>query len=163
ALQPGNARVIDPAEAPLFPYKPNIPLACTLGLMGGMFLGLVWVSIRDKGEVNVECPGQAQTVLQASELGVVPSARLDPYLNGGHRERRALAQAAAEMRGGGIKTGFETAAWFCKSSLVAESVRSIRTSLLARPGMPGTPSMAVVTSLTPGQGKTSIVSNLGIA
>jgi receptor protein-tyrosine kinase len=53
--------------------------------------------------------------------------------------------------------------WFHKSSLTAESIRSIRTSLLARQEMGQPLQVLVVTSLHPGHGKTSLVSNLGIA
>jgi len=164
AMQPSNTRVIDPAEPPLYPYKPNIPLMTVFGLMGGTFLGLVWVGIRDKGEINIEFPGQTNTVLQTNELGVIPSARLDPYLKNGVSRRQLAApgrQSDADSHSA-LRKRMETATWFCKSSLTAESVRSIRTSLLANQPDGGSQVM-VITSLNPGHGKTSTVSNLGIA
>lgn len=162
ALQPSNIRVVDPAEAPSYPYKPNVALMTMFGLMGGTFLGLVWVGVRDKGDVNVEYPGQTNTVLQANELGVVPSARLDPYLTA--KRTRQLPAASAELEeASALHKRVETAMWFCKSSLVAESVRSIRTSMLSRQNRGHAPQAVVVTSLNPGHGKTSMVSNLGIA
>ena len=165
AMQPSNVRVVDPAEAPSYPYKPKAALITVFGVLGGVFMGLVWVGVRDKGDINVEYPGQTQTVLRAHELGVVPSARLDPYI-GGKRSRQLLGSpektSAGNVADDGLNYRFETAMWFCKSSLVAESIRSIRTSLLSRHGNEGC-DVFLVTSLTPGQGKTSLVSNLGIA
>ncbi len=159
AMQTSNVRIIDPAETPLLPYKPNVPLNTAFGLMGGLFLGLVWVGIKDKGEINVEYPGQTTTVLQSNELGVIPSARLDPYLKSG--SARQLPSAAANDHN--LHKQLETAMWFCKSSLVAESIRSIRTSMLAQEKSGSPTKVAVITSLNPGHGKTSTVSNLGIA
>jgi succinoglycan biosynthesis transport protein ExoP len=165
AIQPSNIRVIDPAEPPSFPYKPNVALISTFGVLGGLFMGLVWVGVRDKGDIHVEYPGQTQAVLRAHELGVVPSARLDPYISGGKRPKEL--QGVRGVRDNGMPLAlhkrFETAMWFCKSSLVAESIRSIRTSMLSAQGVAGSSRVSVFTSLAPGHGKTSIVSNLGIA
>ncbi|MDP9170622.1 MAG: polysaccharide biosynthesis tyrosine autokinase, partial [Acidobacteriota bacterium] len=164
AMQPSNTRVIDPAEAPSFPYKPNVPLMTAFGLMGGAFLGLVWVGVRDKGEVNVAYPGQTNMLLQANELGVVPSARLDPYLSVNRKkELPGSVSAPAGDKTSTLHKRMETAMWFCKSSLTAESVRSIRTSLVAKEQGGQSIQVVVITSLNPGHGKTSMVSNLGIA
>jgi succinoglycan biosynthesis transport protein ExoP len=164
AIQPSNVRVIDPAEAPSYPYKPNVALITTFGIMGGLFMGLVWVGVRDKGEINIEYPGQTQAVLQANELGVVPSARLDPYI--GKKRLREVPSPLGALGSPSSTTlhkRFETAMWFCKSSLVAESIRSIRTSMLSAQGNSEGSRITLFTSLGPGHGKTSIVSNLGIA
>jgi capsular exopolysaccharide synthesis family protein len=153
AMQLSNVRVVDPAEPPEFPSKPNVPLITAFGIMGGLFFGLVWVGMRDKGEVNIEYPGQVNHILQADELGVVPAARLDPYL----KRKRGVPRL-----GPVTSPAVETATWFFKSSVVAESVRSIRTSLLS-PREGETVRTILLTSLNPGHGKTSLVSNLGIA
>jgi capsular exopolysaccharide synthesis family protein len=120
--------------------------------------------VRDKGEINIEYPGQTQAVLQANELGVVPSARLDPYIG---KKRLAEVRSLGAPEGTSPPTTlhkrFETAMWFCKSSLVAESIRSIRTSMLSAQGNSEGSRITLFTSLAPGHGKTSIVSNLGIA
>jgi len=163
AMQPSNTRVIDPADPPSFPYKPNVPLMTIFGLMGGTFLGLVWVGARDKGEINVEYPGQTNTVLEANELGVIPSARLDPFLKEGGRNRQLPAPLRTADTALTLRKRMETAMWFCKSSLTAEAVRSIRTSLLAKQQDTMASQVLVITSLNPGHGKTSMVSNLAIA
>lgn len=171
ALQPSNVRVVDPADKPVFPYRPNVPMTTMFGALGSFMLALIWIGIRDKGAVNIDFPGQTKQVLQTPELGVIPAARIDPYL--GRASRHHLAQANTRLPNPGrltlgehelmpLKRTVETATWHCKSSLVAESVRSIRTSVLSgRNTTP--PQIIVITSLMPSHGKTSVVSNLAIA
>ncbi len=161
AMQPNNARVVEPADVPLFPYKPNVPLMTVFGLMGGAFLGVVWVGVRDNGEINVEHPGQTRTVLKALELGVIPSARLDRQLGAGRV--RVLQSASSSGHALALKQQIGMAMSHSRFSLLAESIRSIRTSLLSQRAPGGPLKSIVITSLTPGQGKTSFVSNLGIA
>ncbi len=161
AMQPSNARMVDPADTPRFPWKPNIPLMTFFGTMGGFVLALIWAGVRGGGTMHVERPGQTKLLLEAPELGVIPAAHLDVNLAPG-RANRLLTAADEEKTGALLRKGIETAAWFCKSSLVAESVRSIRTSLLFRQASPAA-RVIVITSLAPSHGKTSLVSNLGIA
>lgn len=162
AMQPSNARLVDPAERPLFPYKPNIPMTTLFGMMGGFMLAVIWAAVRDKGVVHVEYPGQTRQLLQVPELGVVPAARIDPWLTRNRSGRLIGDTDQRKSRSGDAIRCLETANWFYKSSLLAESVRSIRTSLLFGQFTPS-PQVIVVSSLGPAQGKTSLVSNLAIA
>ena len=166
ALQPSNIRIVDPAEKPIFPTKPNVPLTTLFGMLGTFSLALVWAGVRQSREIKVEYPGQTKQALNIPELGVIPAARLDPYLNGAVTGRRRLtASDSGSSSGKDIadpRQSVETASWHHKSSLLAESVRSIRTSMLYGNSM-NAPQVLVVTSLTPAHGKTSFVSNMGIA
>lgn len=166
ALQPSNIRIVDPAETPLFPTKPNVPMTMLFGMLGTFSLALVWVGVRQSSEIKVEYPGQTKQALHIPELGVIPAARLDPYLNGALNNRRRLAGSDSNSSSGreiaDPRVSVETASWHHKSSLLAESVRSIRTSMLYGNSM-NAPQVLVVTSLTPAHGKTSFVSNMGIA
>jgi succinoglycan biosynthesis transport protein ExoP len=160
AMQPGNVRVVDPADKPLFPFRPNVPMMTMFGAMGSFMLALVWIGIRDKGKVNIEYPGQMKQVMHTPELGVIPAARLDPFISG--RQGRLRLSDGKSDGLTVLRKSVETATWHHKSSLVAESVRSIRTSLLY--GQNATDlQIVVVTSLSPAHGKTSVVSNLAIA
>ena len=64
-----------PAQKPLFPSKPNVPMTTLFGMLGSLSLALVWVAIRQNGEVMVEYPGQTRQALNIPELGVIPAAR----------------------------------------------------------------------------------------
>jgi len=168
AMQPSNIRVVDPAQKPLFPSKPNVPMTTLFGMLGSLSLALVWVAIRQNGEVMVEYPGQTRQALNIPELGVIPAARLDPLLAGSAASWRRLPAARANIDTDladqvvAPRSAVETASWHHKSSLLAESVRSIRTSMLYGNGVDA-PKIVVVSSLGPSHGKTSFVSNMGIA
>ena len=63
ALRSANVRVIDPAKAPLRPFKPNLPMNAGAGLMAGLLLGLVSVIIGSKTNGTVQQPGDAEKLL----------------------------------------------------------------------------------------------------
>jgi len=87
------------------------------------------------------------------ELGVIPcghARRLAGYLRGRGEE----AQAA---------TAVELAASGRGRSMLAESFRAVLTSILFSSKNGATPKVLVFTSPNPGEGKTTLVSNLGLA
>jgi len=88
--------------------------------MGGTFLGMIWVGIRDKGEISVEYPGQVRTVLQTQELGVIPSARLDQRLKAGRA--RQLQSVGSTGRALALKQQIGMAMSHSQFSLMAESI-----------------------------------------
>jgi len=127
AIKTSNVRVIDPAEPPAKPYKPNLLLNTGLGAVTGLFLGLVFVSAMEGRERRVRRPGDARLFANARELGVVP------FSSGNHLE----------------------------PDLVAASMHSMLTSLHCPGAAPGGPSILVITSPGPGEGKTTITRQLG--
>jgi capsular exopolysaccharide synthesis family protein len=127
AVRTSNVRVIDPAEPPSKPYKPNLLINTGLGAVTGLFLGLVFVSAMENRDRRVRRPGEARLFSNTRELGVVPFSR------GSHFERE----------------------------LVADSMHSMLTSLQGPGAAPGAPSILTITSPGPGEGKTTIVRQLG--
>ena len=77
AMQASGIRVIDPAVPPGDPYKPNIPRSGMLGLIGGIFVGAVFVTLRERSNRNLQQPGDAAFYLNIPELGVIPTAGTD--------------------------------------------------------------------------------------
>jgi succinoglycan biosynthesis transport protein ExoP len=128
-VQTSNVRMIDVAEPPAKPYKPDILLNVSLGAMTGLFIGLAFVCTRENYNRRVRKPGEASRVSNTPELGVVP-------LNRG-------------------------AVW--ERARVTDSVRSMLTSLVFRGASQGGPRVIVITSPGAGEGKTTIVRNLGNA
>lgn len=140
-----NAAVIQPAEPPLKPYKPdkalNLALALLVGLMGGM--GLAFLA--EYLDSSIKTSEEMERVYRLPSLGVVP------FLSGnGHRattngdRQLALATYTRPM------------------SMLAEAVFHLRTSLmLSMSGRP--PGTILVTSPNPGEGKTTLSVNLASA
>jgi polysaccharide biosynthesis transport protein len=191
AMRASNVRIVDPAEPPLLPYKPSLSMNCILGLLSGLLLGAVFVIARENADSSLQNPGDAALWLSVPELGIVPSAkkelrpRLRVYLsnkrnslgraqglsldqtpatgvhsNGG---ARAVSVTASNNDGGLAAECVELISWQRKPGPVAESFRSLLTSILFSSENGNRPSVLVVTSANPMEGKTTIASNLGIA
>ena len=145
-----NIRLVAAAEPAARPYKPNLLLNLALGTLGGLVLAIGWVLLQEQNTAALHTPGEAGTYLALPELGAIPNdgagtrsaLRLFRSPNGKHRVERAVLEQA--------------------SSCLSESFRNTLASILsARNG--DSPHVLVVTSSRPMEGKTTIVSNLGIA
>lgn len=155
AIRPGNIRVISPAKRPAHPYKPAPVLNASMGLIAGLFLGIVFAFVREHADRSLRVPGEATFYLDVPELATVPSVR---PMRGvvGQTGPRALLQRWRKST-----EPVELVAWQKKPSLLAESMRYACSSLMFA-GQGPKPGLIVVTSPGPGEGKTTLVCNLGI-
>ena len=149
ALFTSNISVVDRAEVPGAPYKPNksqnILLACVAGLLGGVALAFLFEYL----DMNIKDTKEVETLLRVPALGLVPSR----HALQGRRARRALAAADGAP--------FALLAHSEMASVFSEAFRNLRTSLLySTPDHP--PKTILVTSPHPEDGKTSLVTNLAI-
>lgn len=147
-----NIRVIDPATPPSNPYSPDLPLNMAIGLGIGM-IGAVGLVLLRTESGKIKQPGEL-TSAYVPELGVVPSVS------------RGLAIAAGEQNVPATQRDE------VDSLLLRESFRAVLTSILfstqADHGRESRSAHAqsrllVVTSVDMMEGKTTIVTNLGIA
>lgn len=154
-----NIRVVDPARPPARPYKPRMALNLLIGGLGGFVIGMSWVVLRAYGDRTLRGRTEAAHFLELSELGVIPAARIDPILSGRRRLLRGRTSAHGvddDARGSQI----ELASWRRRYSLLAESFGSAAASLRFAAGTQ--PTVVIVTSPGPQDGKTTSVCNLGI-
>jgi polysaccharide biosynthesis transport protein len=181
ALRASNARVVDPANPPPFPFKPNRLLTSALGLVGGLFLASGFAVFRGRTDRSIQRPGDMALQLNLRELGVIPSARVDPEARAlrGRRPTRLLkgtnqrvvrggTESPAEKADGWKRNGqpgecVELVTWARKPSLMAESFRATLASILFSSQNEGQPQVIVLTSPSPREGKSTVVSNLAIA
>ena len=165
AMRASNLRVIDPAEAPAFPSQPNIPLLAVLGAIGGLFGSVVWAFISGHSDRSIRQPGDTRRVLCLPELGVIPSAKIEPRNGVAGKRHPSLAGANGNGHHNGSLPSLEIVTGRGGvSSVLAESFRSAHASLLL--GNEGSKmaksAVIVVSSLKPGEGKTTLASNLAI-
>ncbi|HML95833.1 MAG TPA: polysaccharide biosynthesis tyrosine autokinase [Thermodesulfobacteriota bacterium] len=137
AIKASNIQVVDYAQIPLFPFKPNVPLtlifACIIGLGGGVFIAFL-IEYFDN---TIKTPEEIRDKLKYPVLGGVFEA--------------SQAQALASP--------VEKTFLMDPRSHIAEAFRTIRTSLLlSTPGKP--PRSILVTSCFPAEGKTTVSINL---
>ena len=160
ALRASNVRVVDPAQPPKGPYKPDLTMNTALGLLTGLFLGVVFVIARERIDRSIQAPGDSPLYLNLPELGIIPSGHLDSRRHLYYRKRHSLPSASAP---GHTHDTVELVTWQRKPSLLAESFRATLTSILFSGQNGDRPRVIVLTSPSPKEGKTTAVSNLGIA
>ncbi|MBI1356995.1 MAG: polysaccharide biosynthesis tyrosine autokinase [Acidobacteria bacterium] len=150
-----SLRVVDPPAAGEEPLGPNPPLGALAGLLAGLGLSIAGAVLAERLDQTFRRPGDLGSALSIRELGAIPDARCEPSTE---RWTAAIGAAApADPRP-------ELAASRQGSSLLAESIRAVRTSLL----MEGRPSSSrglvwAVTSPSQSDGKTTIAANLALS
>jgi succinoglycan biosynthesis transport protein ExoP len=156
-------RIIEPGTPPPVPYKPRSELNLSFGTLLGVLTACGIVFLRERTDRSVRSPGSMRRWLNTPELGVIPnltlSASTTPMLSAGtasHRGNSILSAASQEPVSA-------LANWQNAPAFVTESFRGTLASILRiRPS--GRPlHVLLVTSPGPGEGKTTVVQNLGIA
>ncbi len=158
ALRASNIRVVDPAIPPSAPYKPSLFANSVVGLLGGIFLGLVLVVVRDRADRSIQEPGDSAWILNTCELGIIPRADFDPFT-----KRRLFPLARADEARRTTTNDLALVTYERKPSVLAESFRSVLTSILFSGTNGGQPRVIVLSSANPKEGKTTVSSNLAIA
>jgi len=170
AMRASNIRMVDRAKPPRLPYKPNLFQYAEMGLFGGLVVAIVFVVLREGADRSIQAPGDAPIYLRLPELGVIPSAKADPSLRAVLKRSSVLQLSASaegnESGGSSRRNGgraVELVTWHKKLSLLAESFRATLESILFSGHNGDSPRVIVVTSTAPMDGKTTTVTNLGIA
>lgn len=164
ALRASNIRVVDAAEAPAGPYKPNVARFSFLGLLFGLFGGVAFAVFRERADRTLQDPGDITYYLGLNELGVLPPAEaLEVRRPTRVGAPAALAPRHSSSNGQALEHRVELTSWQQKSSLLAESIRTTLTSILFSQRDGARPRVIVLTSAGPHEGKTTVVTNLAIA
>lgn len=142
-----NIRIVDPAEIPKEPVKPNKKVNLLLGLVLGCGLGVAMAFLIEHLDQTIKSEQDIQRIGNLTVLGHLP-----------------LIQAlSAEGDSAGTPLSFPTdiASHQDLKSHFAEACRNLRTSLLlASPERP--PRNIVITSCQPSEGKSTVAVNLAI-
>jgi len=143
-----NIRVVSRAIPDPRPHRPNVPLNLAIGAIGGLLGAVAFVMLREQHKSVLRAPGDAGAYLDLPELGAIPQA-------GGWTPAAFFFPGSARAR-------IERVALEPNAGL-AESFRDTAASILSAGPKGDSPRVLVVTSSQPMEGKTTIVSNLGIA
>ena len=155
ALRASNISVVDPAVTPGAPYKPSLTNNTIIGLLSGLFFGVVLVVFLDRADRTIQEPGDAAFYLGVPELGIVPSASADPNRSSGVLP--FMPQQAASSRSMALVSLQST------PSAMAESFRATLTSILFSGEEGKYPRVIVISSAAPKEGKTTLSTNLAVA
>ena len=134
-----NVWVVEQAETPHSPAKPNKKLNILLGLVLGLFGGTGLAFFIEYLDNTIKTPEEAEERFGIPMLGVIEICKFSK---------------AGEV-------GEELISLYEKHSANVESFKGLRTSvLLSSPEKP--PKNILVTSMMPGEGKTTIAANLAV-
>jgi len=168
ALRASNVRVVDKAKVPGRPYKPDMPTSAGLGLLSGVFLGAALVIMQERANRSIQEPGESMFYLNLPELGIIPAddigTRVRLRIVG--NKKRADEPGDAESSNSSalaLPSRVELVTLQRRPSMVAESFRSALVSILFSGENSSRPRVMVVSSSGPAEGKSTVVSNLGIA
>ncbi|MDZ4796666.1 MAG: polysaccharide biosynthesis tyrosine autokinase [Bryobacteraceae bacterium] len=156
ALRTDHARIIEPAQPPSDPSKPETAKNIIIGLSSGLCLGVAFVALRQQADRKLRDPGDGLRSLRVPALGVILSG-------GGKDSPRLLAGSGLGLADAGeldSPTPIELTTWSATPSAVAESFRGVLTSLLS---LDPHRKVFVFTSPNPREGKTTVISNLAVS
>ena len=140
-----NIQVVDQAEMPTKPFRPNKKLNLLLATVVGLFLGVGLAFFLEHLDDTIKTPEDLQDLVRLPSFGIVPEGAYE-------RRRRAESNHSFPV---------ELATSDFPKSMLSEAYRSIRTSiLLSSSGNP--PKTIAVSSPNPGEGKTTTVMNTAI-
>jgi receptor protein-tyrosine kinase len=150
-VRQSNIRLVGTAQPPSRHFKPNWPVNLVIGLFGGLMVGIGFVMLREQTNSALRTPGEAGAYLTLPELGAIPRAekwRLSlPGLPGPQNGKLNVERASLEQPQSGVSESFRATL----ASILSAGQRGDRSQIL------------VITSSRPNEGKTTVVSNLGIA
>lgn len=139
-LTTANARVSDPAIAPIQPSKPRKSLIVAITFVLSLMAGVVLAFLSEALNNTIKTPDDVEFKLHSNMLGLIP---------------------VVDIKSEGVKDVYS---YFLakNNSNYAESVRTIRTSLILS-SLDKEHKVISVTSTTPGEGKTSTSLSLAFA
>lgn len=141
-----NIQIVDQAEFPTKPFKPNKQLNLLLAAVVGLFLGGGLAFFFEYLDNTVKTPEDVEQLARLPSFGMVPEISYD-------RKKRMEKGASYPV---------ELITHAHPKSMLSEAYRNIRTSvLLSFSGKP--PKRIVITSPNPAEGKTTTVVNTAIA
>lgn len=138
-LTGNNISIVDRAEVPKKPVKPNVKLNMVLAIVVGLVMGIGLGFFVEYLDRTIKSPEDIKEILESHLLGVIPSMENEDEF----KRNKIMC--------------------FEPSSSIAEGYRSIRTDILKCISGEQLLKTILVTSAEPQAGKTITVSNLGIA
>jgi capsular exopolysaccharide synthesis family protein len=133
-----SIHVVDAAEVPRSPIRPDRRSYLLIGLLLSAVLGIVAAFMREASDGRIQTPAAVKSALGLPFLGIVP------YVT-----KRALKGNSILLT-----TGVPAA--------YAEAFRALRTNIIASAGAKGRRSL-LITSAAPGDGKSAVAVNLAVA
>ena len=137
-VKSSNIEVVDAAEVPRSPIRPNRRMNLFIGLLLATVMALGVAIVREASDTRIQTPAAVRTSLGLPFLGMVP------YVT-----KRAL-KGNSLLLTGGVPAAY------------AEAFRALRTNIITSAGGKERRSL-LITSAAPGDGKSVVAANLAVA
>jgi len=160
SLKSNNIWIVDPARPPKLPSEPNIPRNFALSLLSGAFGGMLLAFALTKMNEKISILEQAVRLSALPSLGVIPLHEKGTSRVAAQLPKRSDSSPFQLMADNG-DTKPELVSLLDPMSLAAESYKALVTSVLLSQTPP--PAVILMTSALPGEGKTTVSTNLAIA
>jgi succinoglycan biosynthesis transport protein ExoP len=152
-----NITVVSPARTESEPIRPKPVSYLGIGFLIGIFFGLAAAYTVDSFDRTVSTPEEIEEITGKPVIGIIPDLMKSGRSYGAYI-RKTLSKSSEEEPAGTFQV------WMLAhpDSVAAEAFRSLRTSImLSRAG--GGAKTILITSCVPGEGKTTLTSNLAAA
>lgn len=159
-FRPTNIRVVQTAEVPIAPVKPNKPLNIGLSVLIGLALGIGLAFFIEYLNNTINTAEDVERITHLPPLGAIPSLQSltkRRALSYGYGARKSTALALSNGN-----NSHELVSSHDSLSAYSESYRALRTSLLLS-SAEHAPRTMLITSSHPGEGKTTIAVNTAIS
>jgi capsular exopolysaccharide synthesis family protein len=157
-LRFNNLSVVEQPVVPKTPFRPRVPINLAVGLVLGVVLGFVAITLRERLDQTVRAPQDVESDIGIPLLGLLPMVTAQSQAPAYYSRRRRASVRREQNR----ESPTELLVHEAPSSNIAECARSIRTSLMfASPDKPFR--RILITSGSPGEGKTTIACTMAIA
>ncbi len=151
-----NITIVDPARAQSSPFRPKPVTNLAIGTLLGIFVGLFSSFIADNFDRTVTSPREVERITGKPVIGMIPAfgETIGRYGLRTPRTKRKAMEAELPVL---------TQAWMMghPNSYAAEAFRALRTSVMLSRARHA-PKIILVTSCVPGEGKTTVTSNLAV-
>ncbi|SDF22351.1 GumC family protein [Terriglobus roseus] len=160
AVPASTIRIVDTARIPRISVYPQRGMNAILGAFIGLAIGIAIAFVLERQVPRLRLPGDIGRFIKLDELGVIPSPHVELELAAHIKPPLQGALTLSTYRTGA--TSRDTSTVWRDEALVAEAYRNTTFSvLLSQPDRRSR--VFVVTSPEANEGKTTVVTNLGIA
>lgn len=155
-LNSNNIDVVDRASEPARPVSPQKRRDLAFGLLGGLLLGIISALFLESLDDTIRTSDDAEAISGLPALAVIPHFDVLKKLGGASAEQMAIDKER------GSKVSADLISYTEPQSIIAESFRTLRSSLLLS-AVDREPRLILLTSSFAAEGKSTCAANLAIS
>jgi len=152
-----DVEIIEPAQSPTRPIKPNVNFNILIGIISGLLVGMVLAFVTESFDTSIGRIDDIEELIKVPVLGIIPNTAMEKT---GKRYFERFRKKP-KIEEGGLSQE-RLVVLFEPNSIAAEAYKSLRTNLDLT-GLKKFGNCIVITSSAPQEGKTQTLCNLAIA